>query len=76
MKNVIWPIVILVIAVLFALLSRYELIVQPPVVVKMNQFTGDTWIVNSGYWVKVKETPARGLASETVQPVTKTGKNK
>ena len=62
MKHILWPIVILIIAVLFTITSRYAIIVKPPVVLKVDQFTGDSWIVNSGYWVKVNDAPAEPAA--------------
>jgi len=55
MKNIIWPIVVVVLAAGWMFLSRYELIVKPPIVAKIDHLTGDTWIANSGYWSKIQE---------------------
>lgn len=68
MKNIVWPVVILIIASGFGVLSRYELVVKPPVVAKIDCLTGDTWIVNSGYWVKVKDAPEGAIASQSAVP--------
>lgn len=73
MKSIIWSISILVVAALFCVMARYELIVKPPVLVKMDRFSGKSWIVNSGYWVEVKDMPA-APAPETSQGTAETGK--
>lgn len=56
MKNILWPIVILVIAVGIILGFRYELVVNSPIVAKIDRLTGDVWIANAGNWIKV-QTP-------------------
>lgn len=53
MKTIIWAIVVLVIAVGLLLESRYKVIVHSPIVAKVDTFTGDVWIANSGQWIKV-----------------------
>ncbi|MBI4974843.1 MAG: hypothetical protein HZC19_03460 [Candidatus Omnitrophica bacterium] len=58
MKNIIWPIVILIIGLGIILEARYTLVVDSPVVAKIDRLTGDAWIVNSGIWRKV-EHPSR-----------------
>ena len=67
MKNIIWPIVVIVLAAGWMFLSRYELMVKPPVVAKIDRLTGDTWIVNSGYWTKIQEMPKGGLDTEPAE---------
>ena len=57
MKTIICAIVILIIGAGFLVENRYTLVVDSPVVAKLDRFTGDAWIVNSGIWRKV-ETPA------------------
>lgn len=59
MKHFIWAIVVLVTAAGFLLESRYALKIHPPVVARIDRFTGDTWIVNSGVWVKITDAPAK-----------------
>jgi len=54
MKNWIIAIVILVIGIGIALESRYAMIVDSPIVAKIDRLTGDVWIVNSGIWRKVQ----------------------
>lgn len=54
MKNIIWALVILIIAIGILLESRYTLIVDSPVVAKIDRMTGDVWIVNAGVWRKVQ----------------------
>ena len=54
MKHWIWAIVILIIAVGLVAESRYTLIVNSPIVAKLDNLTGDVWIANSGAWRKVE----------------------
>lgn len=61
MKNIIWAIVILIIALGIIIECRYTLVVDSPVVAKIDRLTGDTWIVNAGIWRKV-ESPPQGKA--------------
>ncbi len=56
MKTIICAIVILIIGAGFIAENRYTLIVDSPVVAKLDRFTGDAWIVNSGVWRKVEAT--------------------
>ena len=55
MKTIIWAIVILIVVAGVALECRYAFIVDLPIVAKIDRFTGDVWIVNSGEWRKVQE---------------------
>ena len=54
MKNLIWPIVLLIIGIGLVAECRYTLIVDSPVVAKLDRITGEVWIVNSGVWRKVQ----------------------
>jgi len=54
MKTLIWALVALVIGIGIIVEMRYDLVVNSPVVAKIDRLTGDTWIVNSGRWVKVQ----------------------
>lgn len=63
MKNIIWPIVILIVGLGILLEARYTLVVDSPVVAKIDRLTGDAWIVNSGTWIKVEhQSPLKGEA--------------
>lgn len=53
MKQTVWVIVILVLALVIVLEHRYVLIVNSPVVAKMDRITGDVWVANSGVWRKI-----------------------
>ena len=65
MKNVIWPLVVLVLAALFILEFRYDIVINSPIAAKIDRITGDVWIANSGMWIKVKH-PVKEI--EAVQP--------
>lgn len=73
MKHIIWAIVILVIGIGAVLQSRYALVVNSPIVAKIDGLTGDVWIVNAGVWRKVQPPPeekseaGRAVSSETTQ---------
>ena len=54
MKNIIWAIVVLIIALGVILECRYMLVVNSPIVAKIDRLTGDVWIVNAGLWRKVQ----------------------
>ena len=56
MKNLALVIVLAVIAIGAILEFRYQVIVDSPIVAKVDRLTGDVWIVNSGIWRKV-QTP-------------------
>ena len=64
MKNLIWAIVILVIASGLILEYRYDIKIHSPVVAKLDRFTGDVWIVNSGVWRKIENPPAVAAPAE------------
>ena len=65
MKNWIWAVVVVVIAAGVLLESRYTLIVNSPIVAKLDKATGDVWIVNSGMWRKVQHPPKDEAVRET-----------
>ena len=56
MKNMRWVVVVLILAALFILESRYALVVNSPIVAKIDRITGDVWIANSGIWLKVQHS--------------------
>ena len=56
-KNLIWVIAILIIAVGAILENRYAFIIDSPIVARIDRFTGNIWIVNSGVWRKVHMSP-------------------
>ncbi|MDD5496231.1 MAG: hypothetical protein PHP46_03920 [Candidatus Omnitrophica bacterium] len=64
MKTLIWAIVILIISVGILAETRYSIIVNPPIVSKLDRLTGDTWIANSGTWIKVKHAGPESVAAE------------
>lgn len=64
MKNNIWIVVVLMLAALLTLEFRYALVVNSPIVAKIDRLTGDVWVANSGMWLKVnhiakEKTPAQ-----------------
>ena len=59
-KNLILAIVIFVIGAGLIIEQRYTVVVHSPVVAKLDRFTGDVWIVNSGIWRKVQPPPENG----------------
>jgi len=61
MKNNIWIVVVLILAALLTLEFRYALVVNSPIVAKIDRLTGDVWVANSGMWIKVNH-----LAKECV----------
>lgn len=67
-KNILWALVVLLAVIIMASGHRYVLQVNSPVVVKMDRLTGDTWIVNSGAWIKIKSSPDTGIIVDTKTP--------
>ena len=66
MKNFIWPVVILIIAIGAFAELRYELNISSPIVSKMDRLTGDVWIANAGAWRKVQlPAPENGKQMNT-----------
>lgn len=74
MKNIILAILILIVSVGIILECRYALVVDSPVVAKIDRLTGDVWIVNAGVWRKVQPPPQEkagwgaGVSSQTQTP--------
>lgn len=64
MKNIAWVIVVIVLAVMLMLESRYSLVINSPIVAKIDRMTGDVWIANSGLWIKVKHSVSESVASQ------------
>ena len=64
MKNLIWAIVILAVAAALLLEFRYALVVNSPVVARIDRLTGDVWIVNSGVWRKIQPPSENGQYSK------------
>lgn len=60
MKNIIWVIALFIIAGAVLLEFRYTVVVNSPIVVKLDRLSGDIWIVNSGYWRKVQTLKENG----------------
>lgn len=66
MKNIVWAIVLVVLAALFILEFRYTLVVNSPIVAKIDRITGDVWIANSGMWLKVQHAAKKEAAPAAV----------
>lgn len=55
MKNTLLIIILAVlVCVTFMLENRYKLIVDSPVVAKLDKITGEVWVANSGKWYKIE----------------------
>lgn len=74
MKNIIWIIALVVLTVLSVLEFRYALIVNSPIVAKIDRITGDVWIANSGTWRKVQHAPKEGAVAASATIAKKTEK--
>lgn len=72
MKNVIWAILVLILAAIFVLEFRYTLVINTPIVAKIDRLTGDVWIANSGKWMKVQHSAKEELAPAAAPAVEKT----
>ena len=57
MNKMIVLVMILIIGIIIALEARYDVIVNSPVVAKVDHLTGDVYIANSGMWFKVQNMP-------------------
>jgi len=64
MKNMILVIVILIIGAGIVLEGRYTLVIDSPVVAKLDRLTGDVWIANSGLWRKIDVPSLEELTRE------------
>ena len=58
MKNMTWILTVVILAAILIIGFRYALVVNSPIVAKIDRITGDVWIANSGMWLKVNH-PAR-----------------
>ncbi len=65
MKSLILAIVILIVAAGIAIESRYTLVVDSPVVAKIDRLTGEVWIANSGAWRKIDHCPKDNCIPES-----------
>lgn len=76
MKGIIWAIVILLVAAGLILELRYALVVNSPIVAKIDRLTGDVWIANAGVWRKVQLPPQEksGIAGTVSSQKTATSK--
>lgn len=63
MKNTIWVVVVILLAFLSVLEFRYALVVNSPIVAKIDRITGDVWIANSGMWLKVQHIAKKEVAA-------------
>lgn len=66
MKNIIWVALVLILAALFVLEFRYELVINSPIVAKIDRITGDVWIANSGVWLKLQHTVKERGAAQNI----------
>lgn len=57
MKNLVLAVVILIVGIAAVAEFRYDLVIDSPVVARLDRLTGDTWIVNAGAWRKVQPEP-------------------
>lgn len=57
MKNLILALAILAVGAGILLECRYAVIVDSPVVAKLDRLTGEVWIANSGMWRRVQCDP-------------------
>lgn len=71
MKNMGWVIVVLILAALFVLEFRYTLVVNSPIVAKIDRLTGDVWVANSGRWLKVQHMAKEKPAAQSETPAKK-----
>lgn len=56
MKNTIIIALVISLAAVLALEFRYDVVVNSPIVAKIDRMTGDVWIANSGMWLKLKHS--------------------
>ena len=54
MKNHMRFILIIVIIAMILVLTRYRITVNSPIVVKVDRWTGETWVANSGVWMNIE----------------------
>ena len=49
--------IVVMAAVLF--LFRYDITVNTPIVVKLDRWTGEAWVANSGVWMDIEHAPQK-----------------
>ena len=80
MKNMTWVLTVVILAAMLIIGFRYALVVNSPIVAKIDRITGDVWIANSGMWLKVqhpaKVNPAGPGAGNTLKPAEKAAQGK
>ena len=79
MKNTTWAVIVLILAALFVLEFRYALVVNSPIVAKIDRITGDVWIANSGIWLKVQHSvkdKAAAPGANSAKPAEKASQGK
>ena len=54
MKTIIWALTLLIIAAAVILELRYSIVIDSPVVAKLDRLRGDVWIANAGQLMIVK----------------------
>jgi len=54
MKNTILLIIGIVVMATLLYLFRYDITVNSPLVVKLDRWTGATWVANSGVWMDIE----------------------
>lgn len=54
MKNFIITILSIIIIAAILFLLRYEITVHSPIIVKLDRWTGETWVANSGVWMDIE----------------------
>ncbi len=75
MKNMPRVLVVVILATLFILGLRYALVVNSPIVAKIDRITGDVWIANSGMWLKVQHPAKDKAVTQGASSIPKPAKN-
>ncbi|MFH1190048.1 MAG: hypothetical protein V1682_05090 [Candidatus Omnitrophota bacterium] len=68
MKNITWPVAVIILAAMCVIGFRYDIVVNSPIVAKIDRITGDVWVANSGMWLKVQHAaPVKAVAPIAAQ---------
>ncbi len=61
MKNsfIIVALLVLIAAASILYVSRYQIIVNSPIIVKLNRLTGEAWVANNGVWMDIEHAAAK-----------------
>ena len=51
--------IVLVIIAAFLFYFRYEITVNSPLLVKLDRWTGQTWVANNGVWMAISHQTAK-----------------